>query len=142
MKDNGTETLFRKKTIERINSPEQLADYLRVTNPGVWVILTAIILLLVGIFFWASIGQLETKKDAKVVIMHHTGQVIINGSQQIEAGMPLRIAEQEYVISSVKKDEYGRTIGYAEVTLPDGTYDAEVVTDQTRPIEFLLGTAS
>ena len=24
----------------------------------------------------------------------------------------------------------------------NGTYDAEVVTDQTRPIEFLLGTAS
>ena len=27
--------IFREKTIERISSPEQLTDYLRVTNPGI-----------------------------------------------------------------------------------------------------------
>lgn len=142
MKENSTETLFREKTLERINSPEQLADYLRVTNPGVWVILTAVILLLVGIFYWAAVGKLETLEEAKVVIVDHTGQVITYSSQEIDAGMPLRIAAQEYVISSTEQDEYGRIIGYAEVTLPDGTYDAEIVTNQTRPIEFLLGSAS
>lgn len=28
------QTVFRKKTMDRISSPEQLTDYLRVTNPG------------------------------------------------------------------------------------------------------------
>ena len=38
--------LFRKSSIDRISSPEQLNDYIRVTNPSIWVILAAIIILL------------------------------------------------------------------------------------------------
>ena len=54
------EQLFRKKTMERISSPEQLTDYLRVTNPGIWAVLIAVILILVGIIAWAAVGVLET----------------------------------------------------------------------------------
>ena len=49
------EQLFREKTMERISSPEQLTDYLRVTNPGIWAVLTAVILILVGIIAWAAV---------------------------------------------------------------------------------------
>ena len=28
--------VFRQKSVERIASPEQLQDYMRVTTPGVW----------------------------------------------------------------------------------------------------------
>ena len=52
--------------------------------------------------------------------------------------MPLRFASQEFVIASVDYDEYGRATAYAELPLPDGSYDATVVVEQTRPIEFLL----
>ncbi|HAG12584.1 MAG TPA: NHLP bacteriocin system secretion protein, partial [Ruminococcus sp.] len=34
--------VFRKKSLDRISSPEQLTDYLRVTNPGIWVVLAAV----------------------------------------------------------------------------------------------------
>lgn len=37
------EKIFRKESLERISSPEQLTDYLRVTNPGIWIILASII---------------------------------------------------------------------------------------------------
>ena len=43
------QTIFRKKSLERISSPEALSDYLHVTSPSVWLILTAVILLLAGI---------------------------------------------------------------------------------------------
>ena len=43
MADN-TQTVFRKKTLDRIASPEQLTDYLRVTNPGIWVVLGAVLM--------------------------------------------------------------------------------------------------
>ena len=52
----NTQTVFRKKTLDRISSPEQLTDYLRVTNPGIWVILAAVILLLAGVFAWSMVG--------------------------------------------------------------------------------------
>ena len=41
--------------MERISSPEQLTDYLRVTNLGIWAVLTAVILILVGIIAWAAV---------------------------------------------------------------------------------------
>ena len=41
-------SLFRQKSIDRVSSPEQLNDYIRVTTPSVWLALIAIILLLTG----------------------------------------------------------------------------------------------
>ena len=62
MEENKTQqNLFREKTLERISSPEKLTDYLRVTNPGIWAVLGAVIILLGGLFIWATIGTLETK---------------------------------------------------------------------------------
>ena len=52
---------FRRNLQERVSSPDQLTDYLRVTNPGIWVLLASVILLLAGVFAWASIGTLETE---------------------------------------------------------------------------------
>ena len=49
MAEQNTEVFKNKKALERITAPEQLTDYLRVTNPGIWALLTAIICLLVGL---------------------------------------------------------------------------------------------
>ena len=131
-------TLFRKKTLDRISSPEQLTDYLRVTNPGIWAILAAVLLLLVGMLAWSAAGTLETTTDARVIVRDHTALVAASGTEEIVSGMTLRVASQSYVIASTSEDEYGRAVGVAEVTLPDGDYDGSVVTEQIRPIDFLL----
>ena len=132
------QSVFRKKTLDRISSPDQLTDYLRVTNPGIWAVLAAVLLLLGGIFAWAAVGTLETTADAAVIVNGHTAQIVANGAAPIEAGMTLRVLGKEYVIASAESDEYGRTTGTAEVELPDGTYEGIVVTDSTRPLDFLL----
>ena len=138
MPEQENTMVFRKKTLDRISSPEQLTSYLRVTNPKMWVILAAVILLLAGIFAWSMVGTLETKAQATVVVEDHTAQVVLAGSEDLSVGMPLRIAGQEFMIAAVETDDYGRMIGTAEVMLPDGTYEGEVVVDSTRPIDFLL----
>ncbi len=137
MEDNN-QSVFRKKTLERISSPEQLTDYLHVTNPGIWVILIAVIILLAGVFAWSCVGTLETKSPANVIVKEHVAEVAVMDGSQIEEGMPLRILSQDYVIANVTKDDHGRKVGVAEVNIPDGNYDAVVITDQTRPVEFLL----
>ena len=53
-------SIFRKKSIERISSPEQLGDYIRVSNPSVWIILGAIIVLLIGSCVWGIFGTIDT----------------------------------------------------------------------------------
>ena len=51
--------IFRQKSIDRVSSPEQLNDYIRVTTPSVWLVLIAIILLLVGMVAWSVLGTVE-----------------------------------------------------------------------------------
>ena len=137
MEDN-TQSVFRKKTLDRIASPEQLTDYLRVTNPGIWVILLAVILLLAGVFAWSMVGTLETKAEVRVVVSDHTAQIVPLGPETLAAGMPLRVGGQDCIIAYTGADEYGRLTGTAEVTLPDGTYDGSVVVEAVHPISFLL----
>ena len=134
----NTQTVFRTKTLDRITSPEQLTDYLRVTNPRIWVVLAAVILLLAGVFAWSMAGTLETRAEVKIVVTNHTAQIFPQASETLADGMPFRISGQEYRIASSQKDEYGRMVGIAEVNLPDGIYDGLVITETVHPISFLL----
>ena len=138
MAEKNEQSVFRKKTLERISSPEQLTDYLSVTNPGIWVILAAVILLLAGLFAWSVAGTLETTADVKVIVENHTAQIIPLGSETLAEGMPLRLYGREFTIAYVETDAYGRSVGTAEAELPDGTCDAKVVTETTHPIRFLM----
>jgi hypothetical protein len=52
-------SIFRKKSIERVTSPEQLNDYIKVTTPSVWLILIAMLLLIVGMLVWAVFGKIQ-----------------------------------------------------------------------------------
>ncbi|MBP3815265.1 MAG: hypothetical protein J6H21_00195 [Firmicutes bacterium] len=130
--------VFRKETIDRISSPEQLTDYLKVTNPGTWVLLSIVLLLLVSLVAWSFIGTLETSVDVKVAVSDHMAEVISLDGSPLEEGMPLKVSGQEALLASSGSDEYGRTYGVAEVMLPDGTYDGTVVIETIRPLDFLL----
>lgn len=132
------QSIFRKKTLDRISSPEQLTDYLRVTNPSVWVILAIVILLLGSLVAWSAIGTLETKSNVKVSVQDHTAMVLSPDGAELKTGMPLRVSGQDVLIASAETDEYGRYVGVAELALPDGIYDGTVVIETLHPIEFLL----
>ena len=67
--------IFRKKSIDRMSSPEQLNDYIKVTNPGVWMVLAAIVILLVGVCVWGVFGKLETKLS--VAAVSQDGQTVL-----------------------------------------------------------------
>ena len=58
-----SDQIFRKKSLDRISSPEQLNDYIRVANPGIWMILAAVIILLAGVCVWGIFGHLDTNRD-------------------------------------------------------------------------------
>jgi len=63
-----TTPIFRKSITDKLTSPEQLTDYIKVTSPSVWVTLTALFILLICFFVWCVYGRVEiTTKD-------HTGQ--------------------------------------------------------------------
>ena len=63
--------LFRKKSLQRMSSPEQLDDYIRVTTPSVWLILFALIILLAGLLAYCIFRTVDGyEKDGTAVSMH------------------------------------------------------------------------
>jgi len=50
--------IFRQKNIDHVSSPEKLDEYIKVTTPGVWIILAAIVILLIGAAVWGFAGEL------------------------------------------------------------------------------------
>ena len=120
--------LFREKNINQITSPDELNDYLKVTNTSVWTILVAVILLLSGLLVWASIGHLDTYAEANVIAK----------DKMVKDGMTLNIEGEEVVIENVKLDEYGRALATGELDIKDGEYTGKVVVESIHPISFLL----
>ena len=66
-----SEEIFREKSLEKINSPDDLHDYVKVANPGVWLVIVAVIVLLIGATVWGFFGrvQVTTVNDQQEVVV-------------------------------------------------------------------------
>ena len=57
----------------RISSPEQVDDYIRVTTPGMWLLVVAMVVLLCAGVIWAYASRVEietTKANGQVQTEH------------------------------------------------------------------------
>jgi hypothetical protein len=70
--------VFREKSMDRVSSPEQLNDYIRVTTPSVWLVLAALLLLLVGILAWCVLGTVETTDQNGTTRQVHPSSYVTN----------------------------------------------------------------
>lgn len=66
--------IFRKVSLERLSSPEQLDEILRVTSPKNWLALAALGLLLGSALLWGYRGSVATKATGQGVIVR-TGTI-------------------------------------------------------------------
>lgn len=152
--------LFRQKSIERVSSPEQLNDYIRVSNPSVWMILTAVIVLLTGVCVWGVFGHLDTTVGCVCISDGDRSAVYIKETQIDSVGeeMCVTVGGQVYGIKAIGTEPFsvdGTFSEYAlhtgdlkigewvyEVTLdavlPDGVYTAEIVVESVNPMSFVI----
>ena len=152
--------IFRKKSIDRMSSPEQLNDYIKVTNPGVWMALAAIVILLVGVCVWGVFGTLETKLS--VAAVSQDGQTVLyvkeDNVASVRENMNVYIGGEVYKVTSVSAQpvtvtegisEYARHTGELSIgewvyvvhidgNMPDGVYKAQVVVDSVSPLYFVF----
>ncbi len=137
------EQLYREKSMDRISSPEQLNDYLKVTKTTVWVVLIAIILLLAGFFVWAALtyigsnvsGTGEVKGGRTMVISFDDDA----DAAKVEEGMEVKAGDGSAVITRVETGPDGKNYAVAETTMADGVYNVKVCYKKTRVLEFLFG---
>lgn len=132
--------IFRKQSMDRISSPERLQDYIRVTNPGIWTVLAAVIVLLAGMLALSAAGDLETTLAVDATASGGVVTAVLprSGADEVKVGMPLRIGESEANIEYVYEDSADQTTVRASMDVPDGTYDAQIVTETIKPISFLI----
>ena len=131
------EEIFRKKSLEKIKSPESLNDYIRVTNPGVWLLLAAVIVLLIGLFIWGTFGHIETIVAGDIHVKDGEAICYIeaNDIEYVEPGNVIRWGDTEGTITEVDTET---GIADADIELPDGHYKAEIVLENIKPISFVL----
>jgi HlyD family secretion protein len=67
--------LFRKVSLDRLSSPEQLDQLLHVTTPKSWLALFALISVLTVTVIWGYTGSIPTKAEGQGVIVR-TGTVL------------------------------------------------------------------
>ena len=123
--ENG---LFRQKSIERISSPEELHDYMRVTSPRLWMILAAVVVLLAGFIVYASTTTMENTRNIKVTVSRYE----LTEEQSAEGHVSLvAAANNDQVVTVIFEIDRGI------VPVNSGEYDAELVLESTTPISFL-----
>lgn len=152
--------IYRKKSIDRVKSPEELNDYIRVSNPSVWLVLSAIIILLIGICIWGIFGRLYTKISVNGICTNGILTCYVEESdiQKITDDMKITIDNKDYKIVSIEntaikagdvlKDEILYSDGVskdrlvyeviAKADLPNGAYRAEIIVESISPIYFVL----
>ncbi len=110
--------LFRKSSIERLSSPEQLDKSIVVTSPMSWTVLIGIALIIVCFVAWAICGTMPTTLEARGIVSNgiYTNsiysdlsgsitEVLVNEGQTVEDGtILLKIEDANKQIHEVMAD--------------------------------------
>ena len=153
--------LFREKSLEAIESPEALNDYLRVTSPGVWIVLAAVALLLIGAVLWGIFGRIHSEKVVAVMVddsgswcyipsdsvkgaLAH-GSVSVDGisyNLDADAGLSMLLIPEDASSRLLKAGDLnvGDLVASvaADTDLTHGVYSGIVVTEDLRPMSLLI----
>ena len=152
--------LFRRKSLERISSPEQLNTYIRVSTPSVWLLLAAITALLAGVCVWGVFGHMETTLTVAALVTDDgaTAYVRVADADKIAICASVTVAGTECEVLEIASEpvqvdetftDYMRHMGSLQegewvlaikldADLPEGVYEAHLVTDSVSPMSFVL----
>lgn len=151
--------IFREKSLEQIRSPDQLEDYLKISSPGVWMTLTAILLLLAGFCIWGFFGKLDMGME--VLALSQKDKVFlfvkVEDAGRVQPGQLVQAGDRELRVSRVIPEparagkvltDYHCHVGEleesqwicaveAEGTLPEGAHRVRIILESRKPASFL-----
>lgn len=120
MASNGSE-IFRKVSLERLSSPEQLDQLIQVTRPRGWLALAAIWCLILVTIAWGVLGSVPTSANGTGILIRQGGvsAVVVNGSGPVEeilVEVGDRI-EKGDVVARIRQESIERQIADVQVRL-------------------------
>ena len=162
-------SLFRKESLQRISSPEKLDDYLRILNPGVWILLSSIIVLLIIFFIWGFKGTvhdiastngiwhedilvcyvdpsygIEIEKNMHVIVGDDSeGIVTFVGTEPLSKESVIKEVDSPFFSSQLKINEWNIRIDISMDSESSSkvVVPADIVINEFYPIEFLMGNS-
>lgn len=154
------ETIFRDKSIERISSPDQLNDYIRLSNPGVWFILASILVILAGACIFGIFGHIDSSVPAVGIATNGSMVCLVKKEygDRFTDNMKLKIDDTEYNVALRDSkpvtvwdttDPYALFLGNMQPgewvyeidvdgTFTDGSYEATLITEKVTPLSFIF----
>src|SRR5947207_5683175 len=83
--------LFRKVALERLSSPEQLDQLMRVTTPRAWLGLIGLGGLLIVVLLWSIFGTIESAETGQGILIRGAGVQVVEAPR---AGQVVRVYVQ------------------------------------------------
>ncbi|HAG68914.1 MAG TPA: hypothetical protein DCL38_02960 [Lachnospiraceae bacterium] len=159
--EEGNNGLFREKSLNRMASPEELDNYLKVTNPGTWFILSAVVVFLAGLMIWGYFGRLEStmtgfgRMDDGRFVIYVTGDRFMKlklGMQvkaDKESGQISELSPYPVPASDILTDALIQRTGYESNTplypvitnlkVSEGsTFEAIITLESLKPLELIF----
>ena len=132
---------------QRVSSPKELKEYLRVITPGVWMILTVIIVLLGGMIAFSAMTTLESSVvgRGKAVQDNPAWDMLVElpegQAERVKSEMPVRAGGSTgrvlYTFEEGKKTYAAVEMDKDARPLAGGEYEAVIKVEDIRPIRFL-----
>jgi HlyD family secretion protein len=107
--------IFRKVSLERLSSPEQLDQLMQVTDPKGWLALGALGLLLLTSLVWGVFGSIPTQAHGEGILLRQGGvsslvatengqveEILVSVGDVIEKGQVVARIRQEELLRQIK----------------------------------------
>jgi len=107
------DSVFRKSALERLSSPKQLDDYLRVNQPRGWLVMLAVLAMLAAAGIWAFLGTIPETASLQGIAFAPEGStptvvafVELRTARRLKPGMAAQVSPVD-----APRDEYGFIYG-------------------------------
>ena len=158
-----SDSIFRKKSLDRVSSPEQLTDYIKVSNPSIWIVLLAVVILLISVLIWSIFGSIPDTVKQNALVQDGVAVCYVDSDTalKLKAGMKTEISGTKGTIleisdtplsadelsktmmdnaiaESLTKEEWYYPVKAEASGVPDGLYEMVITIDSIKPVSFVL----
>lgn len=154
--------LFRPEAVKKIEDPENLNEYIKISSPSVWILSTATALFLIALIIWGVFFKIDNivkigaickngvascfvkETDYEKIKKIKLPEAIINGQhcslQKVDS--PIRITESclSYAmhLSGLKPGDWAFLLNFKNGNLPDGIFSGFILLNKISPVSFIL----